>query len=283
MQSPPPVGPPLPPTSLLSLPYELREQIYRLILRSLPRVKPMRHTRTVPIYCLQNLDPRPLFVHPQVQHDIHALLSCHTRIQIPATLGHDGKSTLSGPTQAWLRESSTEFRRVRVWSDLPVPIILDLDVDVVPSADADADADADASPDDPAVVVQVHYSWRFRPCLFRLYSWGRCILPPAVQVMLAHLASGLQRSVSARGGTGVGAGEIEFLMGDMDRFRRWVDVHRLLRSGEARLPAEAYEEVAVWRWVREDEREKIRGLLRWWDGVEAEVRELEIKEGRMVM
>lgn len=58
----------------------------------------------------------------------------------------------------------------------------------------------------------------------------------------------------------MGAGEIEFLMEGMDRFRRWVDVHRLLRSGEARLPAEAYEEVAVWRWVREDEREKIRGV-----------------------
>lgn len=269
-----PVGPPPPPTSLISLPYELREQIYRLILHSLPRVKPMLHTRTVPIYCLQNLDPRPLFVHPQVQHDIHTVLACHTRIQIPAMLGHDDKSLLSGPTQTWLQESGIEFRRVRVWSDLPVPIILDLDVIF-------ADADAEAA--EPAAVVQVHYKWRFRPCLFRLYSWGRCILPSAVRVMLAHLASGLQRSVSARGGTGVGAGEIDFLMGDMDRFRRWVDVHRLLRSGEARLPAEAYEEVAVWRWVREDERESIRGLLRWWDGVEADVRELEIKEGRMVI
>lgn len=101
--------------------------------------------------------------------------------------------------------------------------------------------------------------------------------------MLAHLAEGLRRRVSARGGTGVGAGEIDFLMGDMDRFRRWVDVHRLLRSGEARLPAESYEEVAVWRWIREDEREKIRGLLRWWDGVEAEVRGLEMEEGRVLM
>lgn len=264
-----PVGAPPPPTSLLSLPYELREQIYRLILRSLPRIKPMRHTRAVPIYCLQNLDPRPLFVDPQIQHDIHTLLACHTRIQIPAILGHDGESTLSGPTQAWLRESGIEFRRVRVWSDLPVPIILDVDIVL-----------ADDGANDLPVV---HYKWRFRPCLFRLYSWGRCILPPAMRVMLAHLASGLRRRVRARGGTGVGAGEIEFLMGDIDRFRRWVDVHRLLRSGEARLPAEAYEEVAVWRWVREDEREKIRGLLRWWDGVEVEVGELEMEEGRMLM
>lgn len=270
MQShPPPVGPPPPATSLLSLPYELREQIYHLILRSLPRVKPMLYSATVPIYCLQNLDPRPLFVHPQIQHDIQTLLACHTRIQIPAMLGHDDKSLLSGPTQAWLRESGIEFRRVRVWSDLPVPIILDLDVVL-----------ADDDEDDLTVL---HFSWRFRPCLFRLYSWGRCILPPAVRVILAYLAEGVRRRVNARGGVGLGAGEIEFLMGDMDRFRRWVDVHRLLRSGEARLPAESYEEVAVWRWVREDEREKIRGLLRWWDGVEAEVRELEIKEGRMVI
>lgn len=238
----------------------------------------MLYSATVPIYCLQNLDPRPLFVHPQIQHDIQALLACSTRIQIPAILDRDGKSTLSAPTQAWLRDSGIEFRRVRVWSDLPVPIILDLDVDVHTGAAADADAGEPA-----AAAVQVHYSWRFRPCLFRLYSWGRYILPLAVRVMLAHLAEGLRRRVSARGGIGVGTGEVEFLMGDMDRFRRWVDVHRLLRSGEARLPAEAYEEVAVWRWVREDERECIRGLLRWWDNVEAEVRELEMEEGRVLM
>lgn len=165
-----------------------------------------------------------------------------------------------------------------MWSNLPVPIILDLDVDVR----TNSDDDAEASPDDPAAVVQVHYKWRFRPCLFRLYAWGGWILPPAVQVLLAYLNEGLRKRVRARGGTGIGAEEIDFLMGGMDRFRSWFAMHRELRSGNARSPAECYkEEDAGWRWVREEQRRGYRRLLRWWDGVEAEVREL--NESRRVV
>lgn len=167
-----------------------------------------------------------------------------------------------------------------MWSDLPVPIILDLDVDVLAVAADDDGTDADDTAA-AAAVVQVHYSWRFRPCLFRLYSWGRCILPPAVQVILAYLAWGLRRRVSARGGSGIRDGEIDFLMEGMDRFRSWVAMHRRLRSCDVRLPAECYEEDARWRWVREEERRGFRRLLRWWDDVEAEVRGLKMSEGRV--
>lgn len=256
MQShpPPPVGPP-PPTSFLSLPFEIRHQIYGLILRSLPRVKPMRHSATVPIYCLQNLDPRHLFVHPQIQHDIEALLASHTWIQIPATLDHP----LSAPTRQWLRESGIEFKRVRVWSELPLPIILDVDV----LADEDAG------------LVKVHYRCRWRPCRWRLYSWGLRIIEPALPVMLKYLIGGLREHVGARRGAGVGIGEVDFLMEGMGRFRSWIAVHHRLRSWDSRLPAESHDEAtAGLRWVGDEDKEDFRRRLRWWDDVEAEVRDL---------
>lgn len=257
------VGPSPPATSFLSLPFELRLQIYRLILRSLPRVKPMRYSPTVPIYCLQNLDPRPLFVHPQIQYEIEALLAFHTRIQTPASLGYDEASTLSAPTQQWLHESSIELRRVRVWSELPVPIILD--VDILAGAE-----------------LAVHYSWRWRPCRWRLYSWGLAILRPALPVMLTYLADGVRKRVAARGGTGMGTGEIDFLMRGMGRFRSWFYVHRHFRSDNPRLSAECYEEkLAGLRFIDvrragDKDKDDFRRRLKWWDEVEAEVRGLKM-------
>ncbi|KAL1851349.1 hypothetical protein Daus18300_012595 [Diaporthe australafricana] len=256
----PPVGPPPPATSFLSLPYELRHQIYRLILRSLPRVKPMRGSSPpIHIYCLQNLDPQPLFVHPQVKHEIEALLASHTRIQIPALLDHNDRSTLSAPTQQWLQQSSIEFNCIRVWSELRVPITLDVNVF----------AGADGLP-------AVHYRWRWRPCRWRLYSWGLAILGPALPVMIAYLSEGLRNHVAARSGADIGVGELDFLMESMGRFRSWFDVHHRLRSRDSRLSAESYEEKVadLPPYIGDEQRDDFRRRLEWWDGVEAEVRGL---------
>lgn len=256
MQSQPqPVGPP-PRASFLSLPFELRDPIYRLFLRSLHYVKPMLYDPRTPIYCLQNLDPRPLFVHPQIQHDIEALLVFHTRIQIPARLSHNHESTLSAPTQQWLQDTGIEFKRVRVWSDLPVPITLDVDVL------------ADREP-------AVKYRWRWRRGKWRLYSWQKIIIEPAVPIMLEYLAQKLRKGVEARGGTGVGIGEINLLMEGMERFHRWVAVHLELRSFNSRLAAASYEgKLAALRWSAGEKRDEFRRRLEWWDSVEAEVSEL---------
>lgn len=272
MQShpPPPAGPapPPPPTSFLSLPYELRHQIYRLALRALPRVKPMRcRTAAVPIYCLQHLDPRPLLLaHPQVRHEVQALLASHrTRIQIPS---RDGESALSAPTREWLlRSGGIEFERVRVWSELPLPIILDVDVLV-----------------DDAGLVTVQHRWRWRPSRWRLYSWGRYMIRPAWPVMLEYLVEGLRKRLGARGGAGVGIGEVDFLMEGMGRFRSWIAMHQLLLSWNARLPAESYEEkIAGLRWKGDEDKEDFRRQMRWWDGVEAEVRDLKTSESRVLL
>lgn len=263
MQSPPLDGP-RPPTSFLSLPFELRDQIYRLILRSMPRVRPMLSSPTVPTYCLQALDPRPLFVHPQIQHEIEALLASRTRIQIPPWLGAGGEPDLSDSTLQWLREGTIEFRRVRVWSGLPVPIILD--VDVVAGAE-----------------VAVRYKWRLTGGRWRLYSWGRRLLEPALPVMFKYLAGGLWRRVGARGGSGVGAGEVEFLMDCMGRFRDWFGVHRRLSSRDSMLPAGSYEgELDGLRYSGGESKEGFRRCLEWWDGVEAQVRDLKIIQSRVV-
>lgn len=264
MQPLPPLGGSAPPASFLSLPFELRYQIYRLMLRSLPRVQPMLSSPTVPTYCLQNLDPRPFFVHPQIRHDIEAILASHTRIQIPPLLDRNGKSTLSASTQQWLQESKINFKRIRVWSGLPVPIILDMNILV----------DAE---------VAVHYKWRLKPGRRRLYTWGRWLLEPALPIILQYLAEGLRKRVGARGGKGVGIGEIDFLMGTMDRFREWFSVHRILRSDNSRLSARSYEKVLADRryWGGEN-REDFRQRLEWWDDVEAEVKDLEIIQSRVL-
>lgn len=265
---PPSLLDPQPPTSFLSLPLELRHQIYCLALRALPRVKPMRHSATVPIYCLQHLDPRPLLsAHPQVRHEVQALLaSRQTRIQIPA---HGGESALSAPAREWLLGSGgIEFERVRVWSELPLPIILDLDVLV-----------------DDAGLVTVQHRCRWRPCRFRLYSWGLNLIEPAWPVMLEYLVEGLRKRLGARGGAGVGVGEVDFLMEAMGRFRGWIAVHRQLRSRSrnSRLPAESYEEeIAGLRWVGDEDKEDFRRRLKWWDGVEAEVSDLKT-ESRVLL
>lgn len=264
MQSLSPMGDSPPPASFISLPFELRYQIYRLMLRSLPRVQPMLSSPTVPTYCLQNLDPRPLFVHPQIQHDIEAILASHTRIQIPPVLDNDGKSTLSASTQQWLQESNVEFKRIRVWSALPVPIILDMNILV----------DAE---------VAVHYKWRLKPGQWRLYTWGRWLLTPALPLIFQYLAEGLRKRVGARGGTGIGIGELDFLMETMDRFRKWFSVHRSLRSDNSRLPARSYEKaLADRRYWGNDNKEDFRRRLDWWDHVEAEVKDLEMIQSRVL-
>lgn len=248
------------PTSFLSLPFELRDQIYRLTLRSLPRVRPMLYSRTIPIYCLQNLDPRPLFVHPQIQHKIEALLASHTRIQIPESLDIGDKSPLSASTQQWLQESSIEFKRVRVWSGLPVPIILDVNI----SVDGE---------------VAVHHKWCLTGGRWRLYSWGRWILGQALPVMLEYLFEGLRKRVGARGGTGMGIGEMGFLMESMGRFRSWFAMHRQLHSQNSRLPAGSYEDrLAYLCYLGDEKREGFRQRLKWWDDIEAEVRDLKKTE-----
>lgn len=264
MQSPPPLDGPRPPTSFLSLPFELRDQIYRLALRSLPRIRPMLSSPTVPTYRLQGLDPRPLFVHPQLQHEIEALLASRTRIQIPPWFGVGGEPDLSDSTLQWLREGTIEFRRIRVWSGLPLPIILD--VDVLAGAE-----------------VAVRYKWRLTGGRWRLYSWGRHILEPALPVMFDHLVEELRRRVGARGGTGVGIREIEFLMESMGRFRDWFGVHRRFRSRESRLSAGSYEgELDGLRYSADENKEDFRRCLEWWDGVEAEVRDLKKTQSRVL-
>lgn len=264
MQSRLPLEASRPPTSFLSLPFELRDQIYRLALRSMPRVRPMLSSPTVPTYCLQGLGPRPLFVHPQIQHEIEALLASRARIQIPPWLGVGGEPDLSEWTLRWLREGTVEFRRVRVWSGLPLPIILD--VDVLAGAE-----------------VEVRNKWRLTGGRWRLYSWGRRILEPALPVMFDYLSEGLRRRVGARGGTGVGITEIEFLMESMGRFRDWFGVHRRFRSRESRLPAGSYEgELDGLRYSGGENKEDFRRCLEWWDGVEAEVRDLKTIQSRVL-
>lgn len=262
------VGAP-PPTSFLSLPFELRDPIYRLMLPLLPRVKPKLSSPTIPIYCLQNLDPRPLFVHSQIQHEIEALLASHTRIQIPAGLHFT--FLLSNSTQQWLRESSIEFQRIRICSPLPVPVILDVNILV----------DGE---------VAVHYKWRWTRGRLRLYSWGQCILSPHLPVMFKYLAEGLRKRVGARRGTGIRIGEIDFLMESMERFRNWFHVHRRFSNSyfstfksSSRLSAGSYEEeLAGLRYWGDESKEDFRRRLEWWDDVEADVRDLKMTQSRVL-
>jgi hypothetical protein len=252
-----------PPTSFLSLPYELREPIYRLILRSLPRVRPVLSSPTIPMYSLENLDPQPFFVHPQIKHDIEQLLASHTRIELSGRF-----DVLGASTQQWLRESSIEFKRIRICSPFPVPIVLDMNVLV-----------------DGEVVV--HYKWRWTAARRQLYSWGRSILAPRLPFISEYMAEGLRKRVGARGGKGVGIEEINFLMDSMYRFGNWFHVHRRFRNSyfssvwksSSRLPAASYEEELTGLQYRGVEsKEDFRRALEWWDDVEAEVEDLDITD-----
>lgn len=251
----------LPPTSFLSLPFELREQIYRLTLRSLPHVRPMLYSPTIPIYRLHHLDPRPLFVDPQIQHDIEALLVSHTRILIPLSLGHDNVSPLTAATEQWLRETSIEFKRIRVWS-AALPIILD--VNIVTDAE-----------------VTVQYKWRYTHGGRRMNLQNYKITYPTLPVIFRYLVEGLRKRIGARGGTGIGIEELDFWMGSMKRFFEWYQLHRRLRASDPRLSAGSYESEFDNLYYRENEtKEDLRRHLEWWDGIEAEVRGLKTIESR---
>lgn len=253
MQSHQPLGGSLPPTSFLSLPFELREPIYRLILRSLPRIRPMLYNPIIPIYRLQHLDPRPLFVHPQIQHDIEALLVSHTRILIPLSWGWNNESPLGGPTETWLRETSIEFKRIRVWSS-GLPIILDLNT----VTDTE---------------VEVHYRWRYTPGGRRLNLQDYKITHPTLPIMFRYLAEGLRKRIDARGGTGIGIEEIEFWMKSMSRFFAWYQLHRRLDASNPRLSAVSYERKLDSLYnIENEDKEDLRRHLEWWDDIEAEVR-----------
>lgn len=131
--------------------------------------------------------------------------------------------------------------------------------------------------------VAVHYKWRLKPGQWRLYTWGRWLLTPALPIIFQYLAEGLRKRVGARGGRGIGIGELGFLMETMDRFRKWFSVHRDLRSDESRLPARSYEKaLAAFRYWKDDGREDFRRCLEWWDDVEAEVKGLEIIQSRVL-